>query len=98
MHLAKMLEDRGGFPLGGNQPAVWADGERFGYRWMKQGGRQRGERGEPGSRKPYPILLPCSRAPSRCCVKKGGLERRGVAFSSTGSATRRSCRLLPQKA
>ncbi|WP_306117290.1 MULTISPECIES: flavodoxin family protein [unclassified Roseitalea] len=29
MHLAKMLADAGGFPVGGNQPGKWSEGERF---------------------------------------------------------------------
>jgi multimeric flavodoxin WrbA len=31
LHLARLLKDAGGYPVGGNQPAAWADGERFGF-------------------------------------------------------------------
>lgn len=29
MHMARLLADAGGFPVGGNQPGKWSDGERF---------------------------------------------------------------------
>lgn len=29
MHLAKLLDGAGGFPVGGNQRTAWDDGERF---------------------------------------------------------------------
>lgn len=31
LHLARLLKDAGGFPVGGNQPGAWEDGERFGF-------------------------------------------------------------------
>ena len=37
MHLATLLED--GFPVGGNQPRKWREGERFGYP-LDEGGRR----------------------------------------------------------
>ncbi|MGP1347368.1 MAG: flavodoxin family protein [Phycisphaerales bacterium] len=41
MHMAKLLKDRGGFPLGGNQPERWKKGERFGFP-LDADGRRRG--------------------------------------------------------
>ncbi|WP_168916530.1 flavodoxin family protein [Microcella flavibacter] len=31
LHLARLLKDAGGFPVGGNQPGAWSEGERFGF-------------------------------------------------------------------
>lgn len=37
MHMARLLKDRGGFPLGGNEPKRWSNGERFGHPLTKEG-------------------------------------------------------------
>ena len=37
MHMAKLLKDRGGFPIGGNQPKKWDEGNRFGFPLDKHG-------------------------------------------------------------
>ncbi len=31
LHVARLLKDAGGFPVGGNQPGAWSEGERFGF-------------------------------------------------------------------
>jgi multimeric flavodoxin WrbA len=37
MHLAAVLKERGGFPVGGNQRSAWDEGERFGFEKPESG-------------------------------------------------------------
>jgi hypothetical protein len=37
VHLARLLERAGGFPVGGNQPERWEAGERSGYPLDREG-------------------------------------------------------------
>ncbi len=40
MHMAQMLKEKGGFPVGGNQPKRWDDGDRFGFPLDREGRRK----------------------------------------------------------
>lgn len=43
LHLARLLKDAGGFPVGGNQPEAWSEGERFGFDAHPQPTQPQGE-------------------------------------------------------
>jgi multimeric flavodoxin WrbA len=43
LHVARLLKDAGGFPVGGNQPEAWSEGERFGFDAHPQPTQPQGE-------------------------------------------------------